>query len=1051
MINESLRKDLDLCFAKLPFPSTGTAERSGWYCIAQWANYYLGNLPLTYDNLWDCIDSEAFRRTLRSCSLGSFAFDEFFDDLFQLCVLIRNDGLVGESATVFYRDYLPFVVTDTSLFSNRTLSFYGNGQVSCTLIYLSLVYAREQMGSRKIFDLLFPEVFNAHKQTLGYLGVSQEEFEHYWNAVHYLDTSSPMHPRSKVKTAIKVYTKMKAPKSMLLFQYAQARHFTPEELRQQDNPWEYVQRKLKSIVPESGMSADEELFNTAGYQISREAPADVIHTIFYGDRDDSRIECAVIRSELLHWMEKTHSILVVNPSPAFLVEHERVRREYLSNRKNASLPGVTYAVVDSTVAYLYNQQFPEHQFILFEQLQQTDVLYDHVVILARDHDTAPLLSALRLCNIKGYVTALLPQSVLTLIGAEFLQRLNDCGICINWILDVPGTLSESEPRKKFLLSGRKLPNYTRTMSLLSATTDRNGEYLVLKKEHFVVPMDWMSKNMTLEQMRFNARGLLANKNDSEPKNTLEYHFSREIMIQYFLVHKNGVLQKARAYYRNIHRPDTEKTRSKGTRPCAKKETERGLRGKTEEEIIPKLENVALYEEFCDDIVADIRDYYKEDLSRLTVKTMWFCCRSELQSRISYDEDMARKFFCCSDQTLSNLVSGDCLPDDIIRAMTALYGENGAGKKQWLQLYLIFQVAVEEGYIERNPLVSFLHVVKDEDRKRLYMLNAALKKPHFTDAEEARMVAFLSELVPLPGKQKRMAPRYVVESKWLAGAFSLFCGIPIREICPLLWGDLHCIEDCVEEMQVYITKHLNSNGVVISNVNYGNKQHFRKVALALILINMLLRRKQYLLDSLGYTEEALAELPIMLDSEPSGRGRRKHTMISRGTALKVNKRLLEFADIPEDVISLLEGEDQFDVNLNAYRNDLFAANFRHKAYHTCGFTAGELSHHVGNRGPDTFSRHYADYNNEFLQYGMVRKLYRWTYLYDTENSVTEPFCCEEVIDGQQEYTTGRFAEGIAQADLTLKPSRDAVGIVRVEVECEHGLNGTATAYSKGGTK
>lgn len=372
------------------------------------------------------------------------------------------------------------------------------------------------------------------------------------------------------------------------------------------------------------------------------------------------------------------------------------------------------------------------------------------------------------------------------------------------------------------------------------------------------------------------------------------------------------------------------------------------------------------------------------------------------------------------------------------------------EREWLQLYLIFQVAVEEGFLGKNPLVSFVHVVKDEDRKRLYMLNAALKKSHFTDAEEARMVAFLRELIPIPGKHSGMAPRYVVESKWLVGAFSLFCGIPLREICPLLWEDLCHIDD-LEEMQMLITKHLNNNDLVVSNVSYGNKKHFRKLALAMILLNMLLQRKRYLLDIWGYTEESLAKLPIMLENEPSGRGRRKHQMITRRSARAVNQKLLAVAQIPEDKITLLEGEEQFDVNLNAVRTDLFAANFRHKAYHTCGFTAGELSYHVGSKGPDTYSEHYCDYANDFLQYDMVWKLNRWTYIYNPDNKGLQPFCVEHMIDGEQGYSTGRFAEGRAYAELSLKPSQDAQGIIRVELECEHGLEGTAVGYPKGGEK
>ena len=45
-------------------------------------------------------------------------------------------------------------------------------------------------------------------------------------------------------------------------------------------------------------------------------------------------------------------------------------------------------------------------------------------------------------------------------------------------------------------------------------------------------------------------------------------------------------------------------------------------------------------------------------------------------------------------------------------MNERYGENGAGKKEWQQLYLIYQVAVDEGLLTKNPLVSIMHFVKE---------------------------------------------------------------------------------------------------------------------------------------------------------------------------------------------------------------------------------------------------------------------------------------------------------------------------------------------------
>lgn len=1048
MYYSAKRREVDNIYRTYGIDNSDVVEVSKWYCAAQWTLYQMGNVN-SMEAVGTYILSREFRKICTILRLDSVCLQQVIsvELIYSLCRFVQNYFLRGGAAKFFYRDYLSCSVADRSLFAESG-SIGSKDTVSCTLIHLSLALAGNHLGTKEMFSLLPVEVYRANKSDFDFLGVSYDEFELYWNAVHYIDGTSPMKARQKINDAVRVYSKMKVPKSVLLSQYALVRHYDPFDLRHVTNPWEYCQRLSGSVIQEKGMSIDEKLFNEAAYRISRENPTDVVQAVFYKDRDDSKIESAMVRSELKRLIHITRSTLVVNPSPAFLVELNNCLSLIMDGRKNTAVSNFTFAVNDEQVAYIYGQQFPQFNFILNAELDVHDAVYDHVVVLARDYETAKLWHPLSFCKENGYITLLVPQSTITLESETLCDALNKNKIYVNWIMDVPTPLSESEPRKKMLLSGCKGGAFSNTiMQLIFVSTDQQGEWIVPHKQGVVVPVDMLSKRMTLAQMRSVAkRAKRSTEWIIDQKESLIYDFSREIKICYNFIVKSGKVEAARAYYRNILRPDSGTTSKKGKR-ANEYRTERGLRGKSKEEIIPKIELVPFYDEYCDDIVSDIRDYYKEDLSRLTVKTMWFCCRKELLSRISYDEELAMKLLCGENQILSNLISGECVTETIVEAVEALCGENGSGKAEWLQLHLIFQVAVEEAMIEKNPLVSFVHVVREENKKKLYMLNAALKKSHFTDREESRILEYLCEKIPLQDHKGTLVPRYVAESKWLAGAFSLLAGLPVREICPLLWGDLHCLVD-EETMNIYITRHLNRNDLVISNVNYGNKAHYRKVPLDVNLTRMLLLRKQFMMEQYGLSENAISEIPIVLETEPAGRGRKKYSMISRNSVLAVNRQLLSSAQIADDLISLLEGDAQFDVNLNAYRNDLFASNFRHKAYHVCGFTAGELSYYVGNKGPDTFSRHYCDYGNDFLQYDMVRKLYRWTFRYDSANDASDAFCTEEMIVGEQEYATGRFAEGRASFNLILKPTAKREGMVRVELECEHGLDGIAISFCKG---
>ena len=1035
-------KDLSKFLAMLVGNSNDLLQISGWYCIAQWVHQYAAgwNRPVRPPDIAFFLHADQYSTVLKLCELNLFQIEENAEALAHLVGVIRHYNMTGVNARYFYRDFLCCSVADTSYFSWQS-SVTSDGALCCTLIHLCMLYAGDRLGTKKIIEVQSPMIYDAHLNTMKWFGISLEEFERCWDAVHYCDVSSPYKARPKIKDAVKIYDKYHASKRFLLEQYAVASGFDPRELRLSENPLEYIQKRSGQKVREGGLTDEDKLFLNAAYQISRETPTDIVHTLFYADRDDSNIECMVARTEIMWAQWCIHDLLIVNPSPMFLLEYSRV--EGMKQEGQVAPSRTTFAVMDDTLCCIYGRQFPQYHFIRIDQMVHLTQQYDFILVFARDYDDRnDLWKAYRHCKDSGHMAALVPQTAITKKGETFVEELFANKIHVRLLMGVPENLRQSAPKKKVLLCGRKNERFSEKMRLINAVADETGNWLVLEKKSYHVSMDLLKRGMTLAQMI-----KVAQNKTSKPRENEYYFFSKEILIEYIKITKKKCLVGIKASYRTIYRPKVNVRSSKGTRTV--KDYDRGLRGSSMGMILPKLQLAVLSEAFSPAIIEDIKDYYKNDLGCLSIKTMWYCCREALSYCLSYDEDIAMEFFCGEYQELSNLQSGYCVADDIVRAMAVLYGEIEIPKKKWLQLNLIFQTAIEEGLIEKNPLASFMLIVKDKFKERLYMLSAALKKSHFTEDEELRMIEFLRERIPVPRKKGDTAPRYVVESKWLAAAFSLFAGLPVREICPLLWGDLRKIEDDLEEMQVYITKHLNDQGIVISNLNYKNKEKYRKAALDMILIGMLLERLQYIKTLYGLTDDDLQELPIMLEAEPfKGRSIKQAKMLSRATAVAVKKKLLEEAKIEEEWISLLEGDQKFDYNLNAYRTDLFAANFRHKAYNYCGFRAGELCYHLGNKGPDTYSVHYCDYGDDFVQYGMVRKLNRWTYIYEPKNNRIKTSFLAEVLDDQKEYTTGFYAQGRASATATVTPSENAEGSVIVEVECRHGLEGSATTYERG---
>lgn len=1019
-------------------------ETTGVYCICQWLDLYLGERPITKDTVQSCIANTKFQELMSIIELQPMKYS--VEGLVRFCAIIKQLGLQGWYANAFFYHYLPCIIADTKLF-DETNETAKNGPVSSTLVYFVMKYSGEALGTHKIFELQDYDIYLAHQKVFDSLGISNDDFFRYWECIHFCATPELLPANQKIQSVRRAYRKMDVPASVLLTHYAMARQFPSKELRKQANPWQYIQKSLNRTPLERGVSADEDLFNHGAYQISLYDPTDVVHTLFYKGRDDSRMECSLALNEYKRVYAGTNNTLIVNPSPIFLAQCCEYEQELKEGDQGYYEKKLTIAVADETVRAVYKSQYPNHQFVLISEIQyQLIPNYDHIIAFGRDYENQEdIWKAIDFCAENAFVTMLLPQTVLTQNGDSFLAELEKNSVFINWIMDVPSAVCQSKPRKKMFLTCRKGSQYqNQTMRLFFTSSDNDGKYIVPEKKFYSVPVELMARKMTLIQMRTWAMQRVKGYTPPVPRAELRFRFSKEIKLSYILIVEDDVV-RGRAYYRRIHRAD-EKTRRKGKRPDTKRSTEKGLRGKTKTDVISKLKSVVFYDEIRPDIVEDIHDYYKGNYDKLTLKTIWFYCHDDLSVRTAYQDDIVWGLFCGQDQTLSDLVVGTCSPDDIVRALEAMYGEDGADKKRCLQLHLLFQVAAERGLTERNPMASFVHVTREKNKERAYMLNAATKKICFTDKEESRMVDFLREAIALPGCSEQY-PRYVAESKWLVGAFALFAGLQVGEICPLLWGDLRRIDGAEGELQLQITKRLNNSGDVISNVSYRSKEKYRMVSIDTILGGMLLERKAFLMKHYGYSEKELEKQPIILEEEPAGYRRKRLTRISRRKALDVNKALLEVAQIEEDIISVLEGENRFDVNLNSYSNDLFSANFRHKAYHLCGFTEGELSYHVGNKSGDTFSRHYCDYSNDFLQYDMVHKLYRWTYRYDKENTAHEHRWITGVLETAYEFHTERYAEGKVKCEVGLMASNDTKGSVRVEIDCRHGLTGEAVCFHR----
>ena len=108
------------------------------------------------------------------------------------------------------------------------------------------------------------------------------------------------------------------------------------------------------------------------------------------------------------------------------------------------------------------------------------------------------------------------------------------------------------------------------------------------------------------------------------------------------------------------------------------------------------------------------------------------------------------------------------------------------------------------------------------------------------------------------------------------------------------------------------------------------------------------------------------------------------------------------------------------------------------------TIGEINYILGVDAPDTFSRHYCDYSNDYIQIGIIQKLKRWENKYEQMIIRGKPISPSfGVQEGSFSLRVGPYDSGNASIDLVIENKSDSDADVLLK--SEHGLNFNLTTY------
>lgn len=807
-----------------------------------------------------------------------------------------------------------------------------------------------------------------------------------------------------IADAIKQYESYNVPLRQLLSHYNEI--LTHPGLREKAiNPWLSLNYDINNNDILSGVSVEETLFNLAAMKLHRQKPIDVIKSIYYRNknRNDSTIEKVFIDS-IRNSISSDKKVLVVNPSP-YVIE----------NLMNYHIDA-QYLMLDNVLASLYSKQYTNSSFtVLNTDSTKSDA--DIVIIFATLTKQPAITDMLKLLSNSSIseVYCIMQTKLIDNKRSDFWNALavNE-EYKINDIIIVPNEISNSSPRKKcfvsihksklnlFLLENLELDSDNHSIVPSPAAKEINIEELL--KENITINKLWNNDNAIVE--------------DHEPLYSAaqQYQFSKEIIISYSIyVDNHGLYGKA--YYGKTKNVNTPTARGKRIT----NRIEKGLHAKTEEEILIRMEQVPYYPSVTRLIAEDITKNYLIGHHPTTLKSLWFCLRPELSTNNSYNDSLLKELFT-NNSYISELYPDITTSKQIEEALNKSISDGEETKAILLlkQLNLVVDIAIKKGYLFQNRILPLLPAASIRASKRQSEVRQALTKRSFERIEEKKILSFLRK-------------RYIESSIYLGVIIRLFTGITNKEACALQWQDfVYDANSGVSKLS--ITKCVDSNGKLLSHALKDNWEKYRVLPITGCLEAMIDARKRHLLN-LGLDEKSIADYPIILQRENTVSMLKGHRPEFCKPALLAEKcrEAIASAEIPQHLIILPEDGNEIETDINSYNGDIFRTNFRDKAINEAGFGLDELHYYLGIKKPDTFSQHYCDYTNEYVQLIMASKLNRWGLKYIGLPSAAKYNSPKK----RTEIKAVGIRDGVPTVDLTIKSNKSNFNAI-IEVTSQYGF-------------
>ena len=335
---------------------------------------------------------------------------------------------------------------------------------------------------------------------------------------------------------------------------------------------------------------------------------------------------------------------------------------------------------------------------------------------------------------------------------------------------------------------------------------------------------------------------------------------------------------------------------------------------------------------------------------LALKTLWYALPEMKEILGAADYEML------SDTVRTDIgsirvqdVEGEAVEQGLIGYFPA--ETQGILRKRFRILSMLLDVAIKQGYVDKNPLAELLRDRRKYD-KLFGQVRSGLVKKHLIEAELIKVYSII--------KDKLEAG----DERYLGLLIRLLYGLESNIVCGFQCGDVYLIED-YDLFKIIVTRQITNDGK--KSVGFDHLEDYRSIPCTSLLRKYIERRLAYIEAECG--KEKMKKMPLIPDE--SGKEALTPQELS-----SLCREVISALNIDPLIISIptINGGRK-ETNLNAYGGDFFRENFRHWS-RFMGLSGDELAYVMGNKAETTLGRHYVDFSHDASQDVIATKINRW---------------------------------------------------------------------------